>query len=220
MSVSLKALSFAAVMATASLVSISVAAADDIKLSSNQRISCGRGLMAGKLQTSTCRSYAYVFNAKTTEYYRCAATVTVTKDNKDFIQIQTEGGNCQKRERLFPTDSSYSFDAAETEGPNTNSFFGPACGWLRAPPAATHRTSRRSSFRTAAVRLRRFRRGRCWCRSAPRSGCECCAPNWSWSSAWRPAVGRRLRRPRPGIFSGVACPLASSGLTLSPDEVE
>jgi hypothetical protein len=125
MSVSLKALSFAAVMATASLVSISVAAADDIKLSSNQRISCGRGLMAGKLQTSTCRSYAYVFNAKTTEYYRCAATVTVTKDNKDFIQIQTEGGNCQKRERLFPTDSSYSFDAAETEGPNTNSFFGP-----------------------------------------------------------------------------------------------
>ncbi len=125
MSVSLKALSFAAVMAAASLVSISVAAADDIKLSSNQRISCGRGLMAGKLQTSTCRSYAYVFNAKTTEYYRCAATVTVTKDNKDFIQIQTEGGNCQKRERLFPTDSSYSFDAAETEGPNTNSFFGP-----------------------------------------------------------------------------------------------
>ena len=127
MSVLFRTLSLAAVMAAASMsLSVSVAvAADDIKLSSNQRISCGRGLMAGKLQTSTCRSYAYIFNSKTTEYYRCAASVTVTKDNKDFIQIQTEGGNCQKRERLFPADSSYSFDAAETEGPNTNSFFGP-----------------------------------------------------------------------------------------------
>ncbi len=99
-------------------------AAEEIKLSSNQRISCGRGLMPGKLQTSTCRSYAYIFNTKTTEYYRCAAGVTVTKDNKDLLKIDTEG-TCQKKERLFKGDSSYSFDAAETEGPNTNSFFGP-----------------------------------------------------------------------------------------------
>jgi hypothetical protein len=125
MSISLKTFSFVAASVAALFAASAANAVDDIKLSSNQRISCGRGLMAGKLQTSTCRSYAYVFNAKTTDYYRCAATVTVTKDNKDFVQIQTEGGVCQKRERLFPNDSSYSFDAAETEGPNTNSFFGP-----------------------------------------------------------------------------------------------
>lgn len=100
------------------------ARADDIRLSSNQRISCNRGLMQGRLQTSSCRSYAYVFNARTSEYYRCSAGVTVTKDNKDLLKIDTEGA-CQKRPRLFPEDSNYSFDAAETEGPNTNSFFGP-----------------------------------------------------------------------------------------------
>ncbi|MGL4260320.1 MAG: hypothetical protein ACRCTX_01775, partial [Afipia sp.] len=38
-----------------------VRAADDIKLSSNQRISCGRGLNAGKLQNISCKSYAYIF---------------------------------------------------------------------------------------------------------------------------------------------------------------
>jgi hypothetical protein len=99
-------------------------AGETILLSNNQRISCGRGLSAGKLQTSSCRSYAYVFNARTTEYYRCAAGVTVTKDNKDLLKIDTEG-LCKKKARLFPDDSNYSFDAAETEGPNTNSFFGP-----------------------------------------------------------------------------------------------
>ena len=126
MSVSLKTLSLAVSVACLAAASVSVAvAADDFRLSSNQRISCGRGLSAGKLQTSTCRSFAYIFNTKTSEYFRCAASIIVTKDNKDFIQIQTEGGNCQKRERVFSTDSSYSFDGAETEGPNTNSFFGP-----------------------------------------------------------------------------------------------
>ena len=30
--------------------------ADEFKLSNNQRISCGRGLSAGKLSTATCRS--------------------------------------------------------------------------------------------------------------------------------------------------------------------
>ena len=106
------------------LASASGARADDIRLSSNQRISCNRGLMQGRLQTSTCRSYAYIFNAKTSENYRCSAGVTVTKDNKDLLKIDTEG-SCKKRARLFTNDSSYSFDAAETEGPNTNSFFGP-----------------------------------------------------------------------------------------------
>jgi hypothetical protein len=114
----------AAAVALLAGASASVASADEFKLSNNQRISCNRGLQSGKLQTSTCRSYAYVFNAKTTEYYRCSAAVTVTKDNKNLMKIDTEGA-CQKRSRLFPNDSSYSFDAAETEGPNTNSFFGP-----------------------------------------------------------------------------------------------
>ncbi len=41
-----------------------------------------------------------------------------------MINVQTDGG-CSKRPRIFDTDSSYSFDATETEPPNTNSFFGP-----------------------------------------------------------------------------------------------
>ena len=97
---------------------------DEFKLSNNQRISCGRGLSAGKLNTATCKSYAYVFNIKTSEYYRCQVTLALTRDNKEVINVQTDGG-CVKKPRVFDTDSSYSFDATETEPPNTNSFFGP-----------------------------------------------------------------------------------------------
>jgi hypothetical protein len=102
----------------------SVAAADDFKLVSNQRIACGRGLAPGKLNTATCKSYAYVFNAKTSEYARCQATLALTRDNKEVINVQADG-NCTRKQRIFDTDSSYSFDATETEPPNTNSFFGP-----------------------------------------------------------------------------------------------
>ena len=44
---------------------VSVAEADEFKLSNNQRIACRRGLSAGKLSTATCKSYAYIFNVKT-----------------------------------------------------------------------------------------------------------------------------------------------------------
>jgi hypothetical protein len=101
-----------------------VAEADDFKLSNNQRISCSRGLAAGKLNTATCKSYAYVFNTKTSEYFRCQVSLALTRDNKEVINVQTDGG-CVKKPRIFDTDSSYSFDATETESPNTNSFFGP-----------------------------------------------------------------------------------------------
>ena len=100
------------------------AAADDFKLSNNQRIACSRGLSAGKLNTSTCRSYAYVFNVKTSEYFRCQVSLALTRDNKEVINVQADGG-CAKKPRIFDADSSYSFDATETEPPNTNSFFGP-----------------------------------------------------------------------------------------------
>ena len=43
---------------------VSAVQADEFKLSNNQRISCSRGLSAGKLNTATCKSYAYVFNIK------------------------------------------------------------------------------------------------------------------------------------------------------------
>ena len=102
----------------------SIAHADDFKLSNNQRISCSRGLSPGKLNTATCRSYAYIFNVKTSEYYRCQVTLALTRDNKEVINVQNDG-SCVKRPRIFETDSSYSFDATETEPPNTNSFFGP-----------------------------------------------------------------------------------------------
>ena len=99
------------------------AAADDFRLSNNQRIACSRGLSAGKLNTSTCKSYAYVFNTKTSEYFRCQVSLALTRDNKEVINVQADGG-CAKKPRIFDGDSSYSFDATETEPPNTNSFFG------------------------------------------------------------------------------------------------
>lgn len=98
-------------------------ATDEFKLSNNQRISCGRGLSAGKLNTATCRSYAYVFNVRTSEYFRCTVSVSLTRDNKEVLNVQSDG-SCVKKPRIFDTDSSYSFDATETEPPNTNSFFG------------------------------------------------------------------------------------------------
>src|ERR1700682_1981758 len=100
------------------------AQADEFKLSNNQRISCSRGLSAGKLNTATCKSYAYIFNVKTSEYFRCQVSLALTRDNKEVINVQTDG-SCSKKPRIFETDSSYSFEAAETEPPNTNSFFGP-----------------------------------------------------------------------------------------------
>ena len=96
------------------------AEADDYKLVSNQRIACGRGLNPGKLNTATCKSYAYLFNSKTSEYFRCQVTLVMTRDNKEVINVQTDGG-CAKRPRIFENDSSYSFDATETEPPNTKS---------------------------------------------------------------------------------------------------
>jgi hypothetical protein len=97
--------------------------ADEFKLSNSQRISCGRGLSAGKLNTATCRSYAYVFDIKTSEYYRCTVSLALTRNNKEVLNVQSDG-ECVKKPRIFDDDSSYSFDATETEPPNTNSFFG------------------------------------------------------------------------------------------------
>src|ERR1700729_2699336 len=105
------------------LTLVPVAHADDFQLSQNQRISCSRGLSAGKLTTATCRSYAYIFNVKTSEYFRCSVSLALTRDNKEVINVQADGG-CAKKPRIFDTDSSYAFDATETEPPNTNSFFG------------------------------------------------------------------------------------------------
>ena len=99
------------------------AAADEYRLVSNQRISCGRGLSAGKLSTATCRSFAYLFNVKTSEYFRCAVSLSMTRDAKEIISTQSDGG-CVKKPRIFDGDGAYSFDATETEPPNTNSFFG------------------------------------------------------------------------------------------------
>jgi hypothetical protein len=63
------------------------AQADEFKLSNNQRISCSRGLSAGKLNTATCKSYAYLFNVKTSEYFRCQVTLALTRDNKEVINV-------------------------------------------------------------------------------------------------------------------------------------
>jgi hypothetical protein len=104
---------------------VGAAQADELfKLANNQKISCSRGLAPGKLNTATCKSYTYIFNTKTSEYFRCQVTLALTRDNKEVINVQTDGG-CTKKPRIFEADSAYSFDATETEPPNTNSFFGP-----------------------------------------------------------------------------------------------
>jgi hypothetical protein len=38
--------------------------------------------------------------------------------------VQADGG-CAKKPRIFESDVNYTFDATETEPPNTNTFFGP-----------------------------------------------------------------------------------------------
>lgn len=114
----------ATVLALSTFTGVSDArAADEFKLSNNQRISCGRGLNAGKLQNINCKSYAYVFNTRTSEFYRCQVSVGVTRDNKEVLKVDTDG-SCVLKARVFPTNSTYEFDATETEPPNTNAFFG------------------------------------------------------------------------------------------------
>ncbi len=102
---------------------VSLARADEFKLANNQRIACSRGLAPGKLNTATCRSYTYLFNTKTSEYFRCQMSLALTRDNKEVINVQADGG-CTKKPRIFDTDSNYAFDATESEPANTNSFFG------------------------------------------------------------------------------------------------
>ena len=79
--------------------------------------------MPGQAQHRDLQVYAYVFNIKTSEYFRCSVSMSLTRDNKEVINNQSEGG-CVKKPRIFDNDSSYSFDATETEPQNTNSFFG------------------------------------------------------------------------------------------------
>jgi hypothetical protein len=106
------------------LTLVTFARAEELfKLANNQRISCSRGLAPGKLNTATCKSYTYIFNVKTSESFRCQVSLALTRDNKEVINVQTDG-SCTKRPRIFETDSNYTFDATETEPANTNSFFG------------------------------------------------------------------------------------------------
>jgi hypothetical protein len=115
---------FCGALALSTVALVPAARADDYQLSHNQRISCSRGLAPGKLNTATCKSYTYLFNTKTSEYFRCQVSLALTRDNKEVINVQADGG-CTKKPRIFETDGHYDFDATETEPPNTNSFFGP-----------------------------------------------------------------------------------------------
>src|ERR1700758_1643419 len=106
------------------LTLVSIVRAEELfKLSNNQRIACSRGLAAGKLNTATCKSYAYLFNVKTSEYFRCQVALPLSRDTKEVINVQADVGGT-KKPRIFDADSHYDFDATETEPPNTNSFFG------------------------------------------------------------------------------------------------
>src|SRR5260370_22545880 len=105
-------------VALLSVTLVPVVHADEFALSHNQRISCSRGLSPGKLNTATCKSYAYVFNIKTSEYFRCQVSLALTLDNKEVINVQTDGG-CTTRTRTLAADSNYAADAPVTDPPNT-----------------------------------------------------------------------------------------------------
>ncbi|MGB3865964.1 MAG: hypothetical protein WBA29_10085 [Xanthobacteraceae bacterium] len=114
----------AAVLALGGVLAAGAAeAADQFRLGNNQRITCSRGLSPGRLNTATCRSYAYLFNAGTSEYFRCTVSLELIRNSKEILNVQTSGG-CERKPRIFDQDSDYSFEATETEPPNTNAFFG------------------------------------------------------------------------------------------------
>jgi hypothetical protein len=105
---------------------LAAAKADEaFKLSNSENISCSRDLRRGKLRISTCSSYAYLFNVRTSEYFRCNVSLVVTRQGKarEVIDVQSDG-HCARKPRIFESDSSYEMDAAETEPPNANAFFG------------------------------------------------------------------------------------------------
>jgi len=115
---------FAAAVMTCALALPSAAHADaTFKLSHNHRISCSKILMPGKRQSIGCKSYAYLFNTMTSEFYRCEAQVTVTRDATKILSTD-KSGSCKLKTKVFSGNSNYDFDAVETEPPNTNAFFG------------------------------------------------------------------------------------------------
>lgn len=114
----------AAILMTGALALPSDAHADaTFRLSHNHRISCSKILMPGKRQAIGCKSYAYLFNMMTSEFYRCEAQVTVTRDSSKILGTD-KSGSCKLKTKVFPDNSNYDFDAVETEPPNTNAFFG------------------------------------------------------------------------------------------------
>jgi hypothetical protein len=115
---------FAAAVMACTLALPSDAHADaTFKLSHNHRISCSKILMPGKRQAIGCKSYAYLFNTVTSEFYRCEAQVTVTRDASKILGTDNSG-SCKLKTKVFSDNSNYDFDAVETEPPNTNAFFG------------------------------------------------------------------------------------------------
>ncbi|KRR20481.1 hypothetical protein [Bradyrhizobium retamae] len=96
---------------------------EPFKLSNAQNISCSRDLKRGRLRIAKCNSYAYLFNTKTSEYFRCDVSLAVVRDAKEVITVQIDG-DCVRKPRIFDTDSSYDLGFAETAPPSTNAFFG------------------------------------------------------------------------------------------------
>ncbi len=93
------------------------------KLSNSQKIACSRDLERGRLRTATCRSFTYLFNTKTSEYFRCEMSLVVRRDRKEVLVVRSNG-RCVRKAPIFSSESNYDFDASETEPTNMNSFFG------------------------------------------------------------------------------------------------
>ena len=84
---------------------------------------CTIGAMAATWDEA-CEGHALAHGRPGAALIAALLPLALTRDNKEVINVQADGG-CTKKPRIFDADSSYSFDATETEPPNTNSFFGP-----------------------------------------------------------------------------------------------
>src|SRR3569623_3822895 len=89
------------------------------RLSHNHRISCSKVLMPGKQQAIGCKSYAYLFNTMTSEFYRCEAQVKVTRDATKDLGTD-KSCSCKLKTKVISDDSKYDIAADATEQPNAN----------------------------------------------------------------------------------------------------
>ena len=77
-------------------------ATDLFKLSDSQNISWDRSFARGKLSTATSTSHTYLFNTKTSEYFRCQVSMAVrTRQERGDPRANRQSLHPEAARRLF-----------------------------------------------------------------------------------------------------------------------